>query len=259
MKGKMKKTDWKYLVDTLLFICITGIVFIGVLLGFVIAEGPTVIEREKYFLGLHRHQWGHIHLYLSLTFTLLVIIHLILSWSWIKGKARHLFKNKWSLALMLTVFVSISVPFLFWVFTPKNSPAYKGYGIKEGERTRPNRSLKERHAIPKDRIFQDEEIIKMPETKDKASLDKTNKIEHEEKLIRGQRAKDTSGILITGKMTLLEIEKKTGVPAKKIIDKLRLPSDIPLDETLGILRKKYFFTMQEVRDVVSSLVEESDK
>ncbi|MBE0461478.1 MAG: DUF4405 domain-containing protein [Candidatus Aminicenantes bacterium] len=197
----MKRTDWKYLVDTLLFICITGIAFIGFLLGFIISEGPAASGREKYFLGLHRHQWGHIHLYLSLAFILLVIIHLILSWSWIKGKARHLFKSKWSLALMLTVFVSISVPFLFWVFTPKNSPDYKGYGTKEGEITEPNRTLEESHIIPKDRIFQDEERIKMPETKDKASL----------------------------------------------------------DETLGILRKKYFFTMQEVRDVVSSLVEKSDK
>jgi len=252
----MKKTDWKYLVDTLLFICITGIAFIGFLLGFIISEGPTVFEREKYFLGLHRHQWGHIHLYLSLAFILLVIIHLILSWSWIKGKARRLFKSKWSLALMLTVFVSISVPFLFWAFTPKNSPSYKGYGIKEGEITGPNKTLEESHIVPKDRIFQDEERIKMPETKDKASLDETNEVEHEEKFIRGQRAKDTSGILITGKMTLLEIEEKTGVPARKVADKLKLPSDIPLDETLGILRKKYFFTMQEVRDIVSSLVEE---
>ena len=75
----MKKTDWQYLVDTLLFLCIVGIVFIGFLMGLVIPKGPTAQESAKYFLGLHRHQWGNIHFYLSITFTVLIIIHLILS------------------------------------------------------------------------------------------------------------------------------------------------------------------------------------
>ena len=59
----MKKTDWQYLVDTLLFLCIVGIVFIGFLMGLFLPQGPAAPESAKYFLGLHRHQWGNIHLY----------------------------------------------------------------------------------------------------------------------------------------------------------------------------------------------------
>ena len=115
----MKKSDWQYLVDTLLFICVFGIALIGILMGFFLAEGPTVRESEKYFLGLHRHQWGDIHLYLSLAFIFLVILHLILAWSWVKGKSQALFKNRWRKALSLTVLGSILLIFVFWVFTPK--------------------------------------------------------------------------------------------------------------------------------------------
>ena len=67
-------------------------------------------------------------------------------------------------------------------------------------------------------------------------------------------AEDTSGILITGRMTLYDIENETGIPARKIADKLGVPSNAPLNETLGRLRKRYFFTMQEVKDVVTSLM-----
>ena len=67
----MKKTDWQYLVDTLLFLCIVGIIFIGFLMGLVLPKGPTALESEKYFLRLHRHDWGNIHFYLSIAFTVL--------------------------------------------------------------------------------------------------------------------------------------------------------------------------------------------
>ncbi len=67
-------------------------------------------------------------------------------------------------------------------------------------------------------------------------------------------AEDTSGILITGRMTLYDIENETGVPARKIADKLGLPSNAPLNESLGRLRKRYLFTMQDVRDAVANLM-----
>ena len=80
--------------------------------------------------------------------------------------------------------------------------------------------------------------------------------EHESKLTRGVRAEDQSGILITGRMTLYDIEKETGISARKIADKLGLPERVSLDETLGRLRKRYLFAMQDVRDAVADLMKE---
>lgn len=197
-------------------------------MGLFIPKGPTAPESAKYFLGLHRHQWGNIHFYLSITFTVLVIIHLIFSWKWIKAKARQIFKGRWAAALILTAIASFLVLFLFWSLYPKVPGAYQDYGIRDGERARRQQLSKERYLIPEEK--------------------------EEETLTRGSMAEDTSGILITGRMTLYDIENETGVPARKIADKLGLPSNAPLNESLGRLRKRYLFTMQDVRDAVANLM-----
>ncbi|MBA7544265.1 hypothetical protein ES705_36617 [subsurface metagenome] len=232
----MKKTDWQYLVDTLLFLCIVGIAFIGFLLGLFIPKGPTAPESAKYFLWLHRHQWGNIHLYLSIIFSVLIIIHLILSWKWIKAKARQIFKGRWATALILTAIASFLVLFLSWSLYPKVPGAYEDYGIRDGERARRQQISKERHPIHEEKYKE------------------THGEEHEDTLTKGRRAEDTSGILITGRMTLYDLEDKTGIPARKIADKLGVPSNAPLNETIGRLRKRYFFTMQELKDVITSLM-----
>lgn len=248
-KGElMKRTDWKYLVDTLLFLCIVGIAMIGLLLGLFIPKGPKAAESAKYFLELHRHQWGNIHFYLSIAFIILVIIHIVLSWSWIKGKARQAFKKGWKVVLTMTAVSSILVVFLFWIFYPKVPGAYEDHGVRAGKRPKENvfeeTYLKEESVKPKKESQIKEEIqqVKLPSE------------EQEENFARGHMAEDASGILITGQMTLDDIERETSIPARKIAEKLGLPQDVSLQEKLGHLRKRYAFTMQEVRDVVSSLL-----
>jgi len=60
-------------------------------------------------------------------------------------------------------------------------------------------------------------------------------------------------------MTLLDIEKQTGIPALTLAEKLGLPSTFPLHERIGRLRRIYQITIQDVRDVISALLKESEK
>lgn len=326
----MKKSDWQYLVDTLLFLCIVGITFIGILMGFLLPKGPKAQESAKYFLSLHRHQWGNIHFYLSIAFVVLVIIHLTLSWKWIKGKARQLFKKGWSTVLVFTAIGSFLVIFLFWILYPKVPGAYDDYGVGKGRREKQQHLSQQDILSPEEKVFYEEGTVNivitgqttlkeieditgisaeriaaelglpsktspeetlgrlrkkylfsLQETRDIISnlssrkkpvsenreekievqekQEKTDKQEgihteeHEEKLTRGRKAEDISGILITGRMTLYDIEEETGVSAREIASKLGLPANTLLDETLGKLRKKYSFTMQDVRDTVALL------
>lgn len=320
----MKKADWQYLVDTLLFLCISGISFIGILLAFFLPKGPSVLESEKYLMGLHRHQWGDIHMYLSLAFVLLVIIHLLLSWSWIKGKAKAMFKRRWGMALTFTAISACLVIVLFWFFTPKYSQKYADYGIRSERSSRQSYFLEE-HEDPdsaqvvitgKTTIAEVEkmtgvpftEIIEAMELPTSVSRDETlgqlrkrygftladfrdiltdlmNKPEEaefqtlpfreeksleeemprekkaqqpgpdqEQKLTRGRQAEGTSSILITGQMTLREIQAQTGISARTLTDKLGLPSQVSLDEHLGRLRRRYGFSLQDVRDIVHSFL-----
>jgi hypothetical protein len=335
----MKKSDWQYLVDTLLFINILGIVFIGFLLGLILPKGPSVAESEKYFLGLHRHDWGDIHFFLSIAFTALVIIHLIFSWKWIKAKAKQIFKTAWLPALISTSILALATPLLIWSFWPKyaekyaehglgtraiNSASYlsgtdtwedqspvhsqedQGYIVVTGQMTLADvekaaglsaQEIKEELGLPK-RVRTDETFGRLrkrygvqlqdirdiiaellaansskfklkesePEgivpTKPSAGTDVPEEIdpveeEHENKLTRGRLAEDPAGVLITGQMTLLDIQHQTGIPSRTIAEKLGLPTDILLSDHLGRLRRRYGFTIQEVRDIISALLEKN--
>ncbi len=318
----MKKSDWQYLVDTLLFLSIAGIALIGFLMGLVIPKGPSAPENSKYFFGLHRHQWGNIHFYLSIAFVVFVTIHILLSWKWIKNKSSQLFKNRWRTALIFTALASVLFIFFFWGLYPRYPGAYEDYGVRAGERAKQQQLSDEGSPSSDEKIFYEDGSVyvvitgqttlkqaekatgipartiaaklrlpsnvslddtfgrlrkKYPfnllevrdvisdhlsrepapheerrEVPEKAEMQET---EHEKKLTRGISADDQSGILITGRMTLYDIGRKTGIPARRIADKLNLPSNVSLDETLGRMRRRYGFTVQDVRDVIASLME----
>jgi len=323
----MKKADWQYLVNTLLFICLVGIVIIGLLLGLVIPQGPSAPESTKYFLNLHRHQWGNIHFYLSLAFVCLIIIHLTLDWKWIKGRASRLFKEAWKTVLIATVGVALFLLFAIWLFYPKEPGAYEGYGLGRGRNDSAFITDSQDHitvtgqvtlqdlekitGIPPQRITEalglpgkisaketigrltkkhgfslvdlrevltellNEEMgardrlsagqnypERIPGVEEKPAeaaprIQEKKEGEHEEedRMTRGRLAEDQSDILITGQMSFFDIQRQTGIPARQIISRLGLPSRVPLNESIGRLRKRYRFTLQEVRDIVESLIE----
>lgn len=247
----MKKTTWHYLVDVMLFISIFGLIIIGIIMAFFTSSGPDVEEASKYFLNLHRHQWGDIHFYFSIVFILFLIIHLILEWGWIKGKTRKLFRNVWFLAFIVPFLVIIL--FLSWYFSPKNSGAYEAYGKKRGKGYVNIRGFHQTQ-IKGQNIKKQESPFQIKNT---SGNKKIGKKEHEEKWVGGRETKQGSGtILITGQLSLKDIEEKTGISSRTIADKLGLPGDISLNERLGRLRKRYLFKMQDVIDVVSSLLKE---
>jgi hypothetical protein len=217
----MKRSDWQYLIDSLLFITIIGIVFIGFLLGLVLPEGPSVSESSKYFLRIHRHDWGHIHFYLSIAFTTLLIIHLFLSWRWIKGKAKQIFKNSWSTLLILTLVIAVATPLFFWSLWPKYSQVYAEYGLGPRKNSAPLSLYREdaRQALG-------------------------NPLDQREE----------NYLLVTGQTTLADLEKSTGISSDVIIEQLGLPKRTKPNETLGRLRKRFGFELQDVRDIITSLL-----
>jgi hypothetical protein len=90
----MKRNDLKYLLDSLLFVNISSIAAIGLLLAFFIPAGKRP-HAEKYFLGLHRHDWGDFHLYLSLSLLVLLVLHIWLNWTWVVQSTKRYFANRW--------------------------------------------------------------------------------------------------------------------------------------------------------------------
>ena len=98
--SKMKKNAIKYLVNTLLFVDICSIGVIGFLMAFVIPEGRA-IRGAKYFLGLHRHDWGDIHLQLSILLLVLLSFHIWFNWTWVVQSTKKYFGDHLKNALWI--------------------------------------------------------------------------------------------------------------------------------------------------------------
>jgi hypothetical protein len=244
----MKESDWRYLVDTFLFICLGGMALIGVLLGFVIPAGPTSSESAKYFLGLHRHQWGNIHAYLSIAFVVLTIVHLVLNWKWITVRTSQIFRRRAAPILISAVSVPFLVLIVFWAFTPKDAAKYREYGIEMPERGQLQRT------VPKDKV----PVAGEAAGRQEYPAEDISQVEP-------GRREDTPGeedhravgsLVISGRQTLYDIERVTGLSARSIADRLGLPSSASLNETLGRLRRLYGFEIQEVREVVDRMLKE---
>ncbi len=249
---KIPRTGWKYLVDTLLFLSVLGVAGIGLMMAFLIPEGPLAGGGTKFFLGIHRHQWGNIHLYLSLAFTVLLVVHLVLSWSWIKGKARSLFGGAWKSALGLTLLAALLVPFLFWLAMPKNDPFYAGYGAGVGLRWRQEAAV-ERAVKPPLPAPEVPAVVESGTAPEAAPGGAPVSVEPP-KAVAGHSEAGTAEVVITGQMSLRDVERATGVPARDIIARLGLPPDVPLDEILGRLRRRYGFEIEQVRVAVADLL-----
>jgi hypothetical protein len=89
----MKKTDWKFIINLLMFVDFCSLLAIGLLMAFVMPGRSG--QAARYFLGLHRHEWGSIHLYLAYILTALVILHLAMGFPWIRNAIQTRFGGQW--------------------------------------------------------------------------------------------------------------------------------------------------------------------
>jgi hypothetical protein len=265
----MKKFSWQYLVDTLLFVSVVGVIIIGFLLAFVIPKGPSATDQAKYFLGLHRHDWGDLHLYLGIAFTVLSIVHLLLGWKWIKGRTLGLFGNKWKVVLTAICVLPILVLAVVWTIFPSEPNIY---AHSEPGSAQLDRGILEANTIPpynpsnippmtsgKADSIGAQSAVRRADFEPRIENQKEHRRgEHSSKeagFSRGRGSEDISGILITGQTTLWEIEKDTGIPPAVLAERLGIPEGISSDESLGRLRKRYGFSMQQVRALIPELLE----
>lgn len=62
---------------------------------------------------------------------------------------------------------------------------------------------------------------------------------------------DTSlSLQISGQTTLAQAAEIGGMPVEELVAKLRLPTDVNVDEQLGRLKRQYGFEIHDVRDVL---------
>ena len=66
-------------------------------------------------------------------------------------------------------------------------------------------------------------------------------------------------IILRGNLSFSQIEKLTGVPSSYLFSKLKLPPNVSRNVNMGNLRKRYGFTMQDVRKYIREYLEKYKK
>lgn len=97
----MKRITLNFIVDLLSFISLLGLIFTGIVMGFVLPPGTGGLgrgyhggrgaEEIKSLWTMTRHEWGGIHFIISIVFIVLMLVHLVMHWTWIKCYFKSLF------------------------------------------------------------------------------------------------------------------------------------------------------------------------
>lgn len=223
-----------FYIDIVMFIVMGALIGIGILIKFVLIPGQErwLVYGDNMvltFWGLDRHQWGTIHLILGGTLFVLLILHIIFHWKTIKCFFRRyiatLAERSVVAAVAVVLFVLLAI---FPVFvTPEKEPLDRG----EGRRMLENMDVELSDSI-------------------RIKLKKPKKLESGDLEMEIERRQPKSEIDIRGSMTLEEVVKTYGIPLSRLKKELDLPEDVAASERLGRLKKRYNFTMGDVKTVV---------
>ncbi len=218
----MSKPTIHAVVDAAAFVAFVFLAATGSLIKFVLPPGSGHFST---MWGMDRHEWGDVHYVFALAFLTVVACHLVLHWHWIaftvQGRSGKRVNLRIAIAVLgLLVLLGLAAsPYLAGVESKDDSP----------HKTRSEKSVEGKH-------------VKQTNAEGKRA---------EEKHIEGE-GKHAEGSLfsIDGTMSLGEVERMTGVSAAVIVKELGLPTDVPVDERLGRLRKEYGFEMRDLREIV---------
>ncbi len=244
-----RKSEINICIDVLMFILMMPIAGIGFLMKVVLISGikrNVVYGRDVdlTFLGLDRHQWGSIHLVLSVLFLLLLLFHLILHWKMMTNMFKKMVNSKtWC------VIAAIGLPFIF--LTLAVFPLFLKPDVKEGVGHHAydpyKKQMDEVQSVVDDSIRSEmielqSEDIKVQEENDHVTIEKKEKsnTSHDDANHHPE---------IKGQMTISQVASKYQIPETDICNLLGVPYDRS-NETLGRLRKSYYFSLEKLRDYI---------
>lgn len=225
-------------IDMILLFLMMPIAGIGFLMKWVLISGiqrnPIYGNKvELEFWGLSRHEWGKIHLLLSLTFLALLILHIFFHWNMIVNIFRRMIPDK-TICIVSAVLLTIVglLMFSFPLFVKPEIVAKKTL-----HQNRNNNSHFESPVLKETVEGTDTAVFKTHMQAEQVSEKKHNQHADEESEVNGFE-------------TLQFVADKYNVSAGKIAADLKIPESMT-GERLGRLKKRYSFTMDDVRNSIS--------
>ncbi len=133
----MNKTKLNFVIDALMFLCMTAIAGLGFLMKYVLLPGreSTIKYGRRVDLslfGLDRHEWGAIHLYVGFLLLALLTLHIALHWQMIPGLFARLVANSRERSRIALVYVVLAAALVLFPFLI--NPEVKDTGAGRGRR-----------------------------------------------------------------------------------------------------------------------------
>ncbi|MDP8238086.1 MAG: DUF4405 domain-containing protein [Candidatus Hatepunaea meridiana] len=230
----MTKSKRNLIVDILSYIGFVLLLGTGLILKYILPHGSGRIlgggtgklageKTISTLWGLTGEQWGNIHFWIAIALLVILSLHLILHWRWIVSIFRK--REKTSDSNTGRIFLGLAGMFgiLAIALLPLFAPTEQVTRSQLARQVVINQSIKQ---------------VKSP----KADSNNTNDTKQH------TNNHDTS---IQGRMSLLEIQEKTGVPYKHILKELDLPENMNPNEKLGRLKKHYGYSIDDIRGIIS--------
>lgn len=219
----MNKTKLNFIIDALMFLCMTAITGLGLLMKFVLIPGKERWVRygrnvDLFLFDMDRHEWGTVHLILGFILLGLLLLHIILHWKTILGMYRKLIDGqrvRRNIAYAFAVVCSVLL-FLPLLITPEVRNLAQGKG----------------HYHHSADMYSGKATTAVPRSGAEDSYQR-------------------SPIEIRGYMTLSEVSEKYHVPVEYLKGRLGIPQSSSERENLGWLRKRYSFKMDDVARLVN--------
>jgi len=268
-------TRFNFILDALLFLVMAAIGGIGLLMRFKLVSGEERWEiygsnPELYMFGLDRHQWGDLHLYLGYAFFVLLFFHIILHWRQIKGIFRKMVPARVGQVAVVFSFVIVSLFLLSFAFVgpvvvdPLHQGAGRGrlesfrdvQGVAQevaGTALQAGRGLERvPGAAPASSADGDIGGVEEPEAeKPGEDIAPAVPLRRNQEAFREEHDDhEERNLEIFGTSTISEVASRYGVPAEAIKQAFGISPDVPDNERLGRLRRRYGFNMSDVERFV---------
>ena len=230
------------IIDIILLLLLTPMAGVGLMIKYVLLPGTERNEHygsdvDLEFLGLTRHEWGSVHLIISIIFLVLLLVHIILHWKMIICLFGRMVPHKPLRIVLATAIIGAGVLLIAF-------PLFVKPEIITRESLHLNRKFKQevqRTLIPEGIPEETQKDIR----KDSAVSSPAPLHKQDHRLTETVFADHE----INGSQTLQFIAEKYGIPPEKLAADLNIPLE-RAGEKLGRLRKRYIFTMDDVRNSV---------
>jgi hypothetical protein len=214
----MRRSALNFVVDLVTLLAILVMIATGLIIRFVLPPGSGGHQGEGGLVlwSLGRHDWGDVHFWTSVAFGALLVVHVALHWSWVCTMVRG-FVCRTDRGVHPARRQSIyGVGFLLLL-----ALMFGGFTWYADTAVT--------HLNARG------EPVSRPDGEYKGSRDKP----------------EASHEIISGSMTLSEVETATGVSVDTLKYKLGLPQSTSRHERLGRLARQHGISMENIRDIVS--------